>query len=57
MFVVGDIISCDDNRFECLCLHDSVLCFFFRPGLFGNEVGRVLGGGLAPGWLVSVFTI
>lgn len=28
-----------------------------RPGLFGNEVGRVLGGGLAPGWLVSVFTM
>ncbi|CAA7055892.1 unnamed protein product [Microthlaspi erraticum] len=25
-----------------------------RPGLFGNEVGRVLGGGLAPGSLILI---
>lgn len=27
--------------------------FMFRPGHFGNEVGRVLGGGLAPGCMLS----
>jgi len=25
-----------------------------RPGLFGNEVARVLGGGLAPGFMLSL---
>lgn len=34
----------------CFYLHDA---FMFRPGLFGNEVARVLGGGLAPGCMLS----
>lgn len=38
--------------FLCLYLHDS-FCVL-RPGLFGNEVGRVLGGGLAPGSLILI---
>lgn len=38
---------------QWICAHS--LCMILRPGLFGNEVANVLGGGLVPGFFFELF--
>ena len=59
LFVVGDIISCDDNRVECSCVYIYMIAFvFLGQDFLGMKLGECLVVVLHQvGCLLAVFTM